>query len=103
MEIENIFKSDSVILRLMLIPVFANEPGTMKIHINERTFFNNAVSFSVKGNDSPITTLYPDIEKIWIVNFHSLIRPFRAMHCLSVKYTSNRNYQIKLITKNRIF
>lgn len=62
-EIGNTFNSDSVNLRLILIPAFANKPGTMKIHINEKTYFNDALSFQVKDNGSSVTTLYPDIEK----------------------------------------
>lgn len=62
-EIENTFSSDSVNLRLMLIPAFANKPGTMTIHVNEKTFFNNPESFIVKDNNRQTTTLYPDIEK----------------------------------------
>ncbi len=62
-EIENTFNSDSVNLKLMLIPAFANKPGNMTIHVNEKTLFDNSVSFPVKDNIYTSTTLYPDIEK----------------------------------------
>ena len=62
-EIENTFKADSVNLRLMLIPAFAIKPGSMTIHVNEKTFFNYPESFIVKDNNRLTTTLYPDIEK----------------------------------------
>ena len=62
-EIANTFISDSVNLRLMLVPAFANKPGTIIIHVKEKTYFNYLVSFSVNDNASHVTTLYPDIEK----------------------------------------
>ena len=62
-EIENTFNADSVNLRLKLVPAFAFKPGSMTIHVNEKTFFNNPESFIVNDNNRQTTTLYPDIEK----------------------------------------
>ncbi len=62
-EIKNTFNADSVNLRLKLVPAFANKPGRMTIHVNEKTFFYNPESFAVEDNNRQTTTLYPDIEK----------------------------------------
>jgi tripeptidyl-peptidase-2 len=62
-DIENTFNADSVKLRLMLIPAFANKPGKMTIHLKEKTFFNYPIQFNVSDNSKSSTTLYPDIEK----------------------------------------
>ena len=67
--IENTFNTDSVNLRLMLIPAFAFKPASMTIHVNEQTVFNNPESFTVEDNNGHTTTLYPDIEKTLDCNF----------------------------------
>ncbi len=61
--IENTFKTDTVNLKLLLVPGFANGDSQLEANITTKTYMKIPTEFSIKDNSRSTSVLYPSIQK----------------------------------------